>query len=800
MDPLVSVDDKGWFEVDMINSYAVFMGYLLMGVRGLGLLVLTWTTVVLLGGFVTMLQKKDFWCLTVITLVQTAGVFDFLLKEKARDTVESLNGLLAATGAAVLRPFKKDKENKDDKSVSKLEEDIRPSTARFALAYFLLFVQMLVLAIVVCILAVLYILGLCISTGSSLWRLVQHDYGGSNNTDGGTNLKPALNVLYSLALAQGVLYGYRTMYAWLARTGLVEDVAAKYSLETDIVSGYLDETLTGCTKDASFARGRNLITYGVGLLMEPKTRYGYISGVLILGKALQPNRFVWARRGQRGLIKQLLTGSATFNHVVQRLVETFGPRSPYNTEIKECAAWIVANVAGCIHLRQFPEGMMTQCLSALVDTYQEYSWRPEGYERISHVPKECERDWLLEDPETDRDYLDVDRIPTQKGDGGNLVQGYKSLLVQGMRILQRLAINEDNCKLISSTEALVYKTMEPLTWDQFHKDHHDEWSSIAEESLKLIKRLMATPAVGETKTKLISEISGISQAIISTLECDKCELWVKRLSVQVLLDLSVDTSSIVNRGSSSSSKIFICVLLHIYLLPNYILDEMRGSVHLVKKSSDLRRLAGERLLASLPAAGQNQIEEARGERSMHEAVRVAVRSLTSGVIDGAQDNAYRRHAATTMRDLFCYYSKDGEYLKELKKAATDVIPALLKEILCWLKRQEIQAVTKSNNSDQIPDLEQGGVWHGNGEPSSSDDVKMRLAFMALCNRTYCRDDCVIVGDEDSTHTRSFDNIVAQICSEQGMPVRTYGSLQHQAVHTLLKEMDRFKTGAQPVNS
>ncbi|PNT63997.1 uncharacterized protein LOC112268781 [Brachypodium distachyon] len=59
-----------WPEKASINSYALLRAYVLMAVTGLGYLALTWSTVVLLGGFVTSLGRKDFWCLTGISMVQ----------------------------------------------------------------------------------------------------------------------------------------------------------------------------------------------------------------------------------------------------------------------------------------------------------------------------------------------------------------------------------------------------------------------------------------------------------------------------------------------------------------------------------------------------------------------------------------------------------------------------------------------------------------------------------------------------------------------------------------------------------
>jgi hypothetical protein len=152
--------------------------------------------------------------------------------------------------------------------------------------------------------------------------------------------------------------------------------------------------------------------------------------------------------------------------------------------------------------------MMIECILSLLNTFEEYRWRPEGYEgRHSCLPKEYEQDWLLD--EEDLRYLDIDNIPSavaadikkQESDNGNPLQGYKGLVVQGLSILQKLTNNEDNCRVIKNTQGLLSKAIAPLISDQLHNDHHVEWSSVAEESIELMKRLMATPYSGRDRNK-----------------------------------------------------------------------------------------------------------------------------------------------------------------------------------------------------------------------------------------------------------------------------------------------------------
>jgi hypothetical protein len=263
------------------------------------------------------------------------------------------------------------------------------------------------------------------------------------------------------------------------------------------------------------------------------------------------------------MTKQLLTASASFGQVTHRLLETLGPASPYSGAVRQHASRVLEEVAGSVRLEEFPGA--TRCISSsLLGTFEEHCWRPEGYERDRDLPEVYERDWLLKEQER-RYILEVvrrsrtpspsllrrllkpfRRVAGASGDGSvalapprpesdgeksrSLVRGYVGLSVSGLRVLQALAASEDNCRFISSTRGggggEVSRIMRPLASDGLHRDHHDEWCMIAEESLKLLSLLTAAP--GQTGEALRVQIAGDTAGAVAALEtvlgCPRCQV------------------------------------------------------------------------------------------------------------------------------------------------------------------------------------------------------------------------------------------------------------------------------------
>jgi hypothetical protein len=145
------------------------------------------------------------------------------------------------------------------------------------------------------------------------------------------------------------------------------------------------------------------------------------------------------------------------------------------------------------------------------------------------------------------------------------------------------------------------------------------------------------------------------------------------------------------------------------------------------------------------------------------------------------------------------------------------VPQVLKEIVHWPTTEEKQVVTEINNGGKVlliegPDLEQGGVPHGNDnrEESSSTPyyqqkgeqhqgiVELQEALIHLCwaiNYEWIY--------KDQELARQFNEIAAKICSGQGMPGKTFRELVEEAQEKLREEKRASRLAAvrtRPANS
>ncbi|ONM01461.1 hypothetical protein ZEAMMB73_Zm00001d030745 [Zea mays] len=346
------------------------------------------------------------------------------------------------------------------------------------------------------------------------------------------NLKPALVVLYSLALLQGVLFYYRAISS-LEEQRLLKLVAQAYGLDEDdktrgSISEYLREIRVGCEKDPSFGRGRNLITYAAGL-MQSNSPDSYLSGARIIdtlirlpmsmeenqhklmdmvgsapassGDAMARNlvRFIRTRvpdsvvESQRMLMNNMI-GSAS-SGAIKKFVQMLDCRNQSDSaEIRLRAMRIVAYFAIEIRLSKIPHAI--QCISSFLSNSE-----------ASH-------------------------------------RQHKETIIY---ILWKLTDDEENLRLMSNTNGLALKIIGMLVdsdREELHNSNHGTWcSNIALPGMEVIKRftsVMKRSNSMQLPREILESTDAIS-TLESMLDCQQCKVE-EELQKSVIMVLTQITS------------------------------------------------------------------------------------------------------------------------------------------------------------------------------------------------------------------------------------------------------------------
>ncbi|KAL6849988.1 hypothetical protein ACP4OV_020615 [Aristida adscensionis] len=492
-------------EVRIINRYAVVRTCIMFVFKAVGSLALVWSSVVLLGGFVTLLKKEDFWYLTFISLVQAAGLFNVLADDQFKLIVDRLlspasllDSWIEKLAIYVWSKWTSLRRHREPEGAT-LCQNVSSVGLAIAVYFGSITVQMARQIMYLPVILLSFAVPItCLIL--SLAPLKRKDYGIADGDASKANLKPALNIFYYLAAAQAACY-----ILWVVVEGMVTAltvVFCKYhGYEQEDVDGYIAETIRKCSKDTALNDDWNLITYALDLLdSESLDLNDYCSGARILDTLIE----------QKVPVSQLLMQSSR-QRIIQKLICKLGRRSPADMEARKLATRIVAHLAHDLSLADFPGTL--DFVSSLLETH---CYKPE--QEALHLPPK-------ENPKRNRmTNALVSMMDTLFGSKNFLAMllelefGHKhrvnirqsakeELILQGLRIVENLSHYERNCKEIYNNKDLLSKITAPLSSDKFMEaiEIDDGWVRVLNGSMKAVSRLMR--AGGDVRKNMCQDIA-----------------------------------------------------------------------------------------------------------------------------------------------------------------------------------------------------------------------------------------------------------------------------------------------------
>ncbi|CAN6361947.1 unnamed protein product [Urochloa humidicola] len=313
----------------VLNRLLAAEVFLQMLASGLGTVALVWATVVLLGGFSTMLVRMDFWFITAIVFVETARIVGYNSAPEAKFFVDVP---AAFFGRRILQVG----------SATGFVGLITMGPALIALAP--------IFAASACMtLSILRLLSIC-----------RHGhYGGSSAESSNGNLKPALFLFYGLVLSQGVLFLMWLVVA-MSRSAQAKKLSKLYFREGEkITNRYIASTLDTCVeKGVINTLNRTLVTFAEELLQSLQIGdHGVAVSVLHVVVMIR-----WKER-RAGAIEQICSSE----QLVGKLFRLLSSKSPLDLDTKTCAAKIVKELSNNLYLSNIPGSVCS--LSSTLDVH-----------------------------------------------------------------------------------------------------------------------------------------------------------------------------------------------------------------------------------------------------------------------------------------------------------------------------------------------------------------------------------------------------------------------------------------------
>ena len=362
-----------------------------------------------------------------------------------------------------------------------------------------------------------------VSSLLSLVRLLSQDYGSDDSK--GKLKAPALRIFYSLSLVQGgllifliELQGYFYLY-------MIISIRLLHGSAKKVIHKYSNETELRCVKDPMSAnKSWNLITYGAGLL-DSESPEDYVSGARAL------NMLIDQEITKRWLIRSP-------RHRIQKLIDALGWRSPVDRETRGLSARIVAHLVADLNLSQF-QGVL-ECISSLLDI----SYHNTVDQEVLHLLSGSNRT-------RKNGNMQDNKQQVENGKPSSSIGTNEDLILQGLRILEKLAQNEHNCTQIYDTKGLLLKITAPFNCKEFTEDIRTSvpWLKVVEASLRVVARLMEAP--GDTGVNVREQIARNSQTIDNLNEVlslqvqgnDSSILELQTQATEVLAKLFSDEST-----------------------------------------------------------------------------------------------------------------------------------------------------------------------------------------------------------------------------------------------------------------